>query len=350
MFFQCFEFLITFLESYLAIMLVVSILVDQKEDIRKSSFIAFVVTTVVIGLNQIQLLSVSTTIVAVLSLAICAKLFYPVRLLDALLAAAFFAVLTYMVDFFSMAVLGTIFSDDKFGYKVTAGFSWYRIIYICACKVVLSCVCILLSKKILRYVGIQIRKVWIATVIAAAVVGYFGMNTIKELSSDLVWTWLFMILVFVLAIYAVMQYIFYVEEKKRLKLALERNQMQIENYNRVIRSYQVNQTFLHDLKNQYLVLENYLKSKRYEDAERYIMELQKLQYESQYKKFTGILPVDILLSYKIEEAGMNQVDVRIEAEKIMIRFSEQEMVSVIGSILDYAINVYANLNLGHLAH
>jgi len=286
MFFQCFEFLITYLESYLAIMLVVSVLMDQKEDVRKNSLIAFIVTIVVIGMNQIQLLSISTTIVAVLSLAICAKLFYPIRLFDAILATTFFAVLTYMVDFFNMAVLGTVFSDDKYGYNVTVGFSWYRIIYICACKAVLSCVCILLSKKILRYAGIQIRKVWIAAVIAAVVVGHLGLRTIKDPSSDLVWTWLVMVLVFVLAIYAVMQYIFYVEDKKRLKLALERNQIQIENYERVIQAYQVNQTFLHDLKNQYLVLENYLKEKRYADAEKYIAELQQLEYENQYKQFT----------------------------------------------------------------
>ena len=105
-------------------MLVLSVLIDQREDIRKNIIIAFVVTVVVIGLNQIQLWSVSTTIAAVLSLAMCAKLFYPVRLLDAILAATFFSVLTYMVDFFNMAVLGTLFSDDKFAYHVTAGFSW----------------------------------------------------------------------------------------------------------------------------------------------------------------------------------------------------------------------------------
>lgn len=344
MFFQCFEFMITFLESYLAIMLVLSVLIDQREDIRKNIIIAFVVTVVVIGLNQIQLLSVSTTIAAVLSLAMCAKLFYPVRLLDAILAATFFSVLTYMVDFFNMAVLGTLFSDDKFGYHVTAGFSWYRIIYICACKVVLSYVCILLSKKVLRYVGIRIRKVWAATVIAVAVVGYFGMNTIKDPSSDLVWTWLFMILVFMLAIYAVMQYIFYVEDKKRLSLALERNQIQIETYNRVIQSYQANQTFLHDLKNQYLILENYLKEKQYEEAERYISELQQLEYENQHKKFTGILPIDILLSYKVDEAKEKQIEITIDTEEVQLAIPEQDMVSLLGNVLDYAMESLKNTN------
>lgn len=338
MFFQLFEFLITFLESYLAIMLVVSILMDQKEDIRKNSIIAFVVTMVVIVLNQRQLLSVSTTMAAVLSLAICAKLLYPLRLFDAILAATFFSALTYMVDFFNMAVLGTIFSDNRYGYNVTAGFSWYRIIYVCACKMVLSGVCILLSKKILRFVGVQIRKVWIATIIAVVVVGYFGFKTIQDPTSDLVWTWLFMILFFVLAIYAVMQYIFYVEDKKRLKMALERNQIHIETYNRVIQSYQANQTFLHDLKNQYLILENYLKENRYAEAERYITELQQLEYENQYKKFTGIIPIDILLSYKIEEAEIKQIDIKIETEEMQLTISEQDMVSLLGNVLDYAMD------------
>lgn len=338
MFFQLFEFLITFLESYLAIMLVVSILVDQKEDIRKNSFIAFLVTVVVIVLNQRQLLAASTTIAAVLSLAILARLLYPVRLPDAILAATFFSVLTYMVDFFNMAALGTLFSDERFGYNVTVGFSWYRILYICACKLVLSCVCILLSKKILRYVGVQIRKVWIAAILGVVAVVYFGINTMQTVTADLVWTWLFMLLFFVLAIYAVMQYVSYAEEKHRLKIALERNLIQLETYNRVIRAYQANQTFLHDLKNQYLILENYLKDNKYAEAETYITELQQLEYESQCETYTGMLPIDILLSYKVEEARAKQVDIQIETEELELKISEQDLVSLVGNLLDYAMD------------
>ena len=87
------------------------------------------------------------------------------------------------------------------------------------------------------------------------------------------------------------------EEKENMNLALERNRIQLESYNELIQTYQKRQVFFHDLKNQYVVLGNYLKDKNYNEAERYIEELKMVQYKNQNHQYTGILPLDILLEF-----------------------------------------------------
>lgn len=70
-------------------------------------------------------------------------------------------------------------------------------------------------------------------------------------------------MIFVLAVYLIFQNSFIIAQRKQVAIAEEKTFMLMENYNILMNNYNNNQIFYHDLKNQYVVIREYLHSKEY---------------------------------------------------------------------------------------
>ena len=105
----------------------------------------------------------------------------------------------------------------------------------------------------------------------------------------------------------------------------------------MIKDYQDKQIFYHDLKNQYLVIRNFIHNKEYKEAENYLESLEAPNTITLCEKRTGMLAVDILIACKLKEAKVYQIQVDITADLLNTIIPEQELIAILGNGLDNAI-------------
>ena len=102
-----------------------------------------------------------------------------------------------------------------------------------------------------------------------AVVYYCVKDTFLSSDKNAVFIWILLLVLAILGIISLKQYLNLLQEKREKAVIAERNSIIAESYESMIRNYRENQIFYHDLKNQQLVIENYLKSKNYDKAQEY---------------------------------------------------------------------------------
>lgn len=130
------------------------------------------------------------------------------------------------------------------------------------------------------------------------------------------------------------------------EVAARWNTLLLESYERVIENYRASHTFWHDLKNQYLVIENYLKNKEYDKAEEYMRKLRLTVSESLLIHWTNIDVLDILIDCKQKEAQSQGIRMEVLADRISMKLSEQELVSLFGNLFDNAIEACKEMEEG----
>ena len=326
-----------FIEIFMGIFFIASALSTETIRVKKHILGAVAGAFLIWGCNQISLYSAYTTAIAIVGIAGITCVVSRLHLRDTMLFSAFYMMLLYIVDFFVLSAWGIFIGEDRIIRMIISGMTWQRVFMISVSKVLLAWISYLLSVKLFRNVSIPTRKLWIALSIFAVAVVFFLKIIFAEVTVDILWTWFFILLFFVLAVYTVVQYLWYSQDREIMNLALERNRIQLEAYSELIQTYQARQVFFHDLKNQYVILGNYLKEKKYEKAQRYIEELNLIRYKYQNRQYTGMMPLDVLLEYKRKEAERKKISVKLVTERIELPLSEQEAISLFGNAFDNAI-------------
>ena len=146
--------------------------------------------------------------------------------------------------------------------------------------------------------------------------------------------------------YGVNRYTKALRKKQEDEVAARWNTLLLESYERVIENYRTSHTFWHDLKNQYLVIENYLKNKEYDKAEEYMRKLRLTISESLLTHWTNIDVLDILIDCKQKEAQNQGIRMEVLADRVSMKLSEQELVSLFGNLFDNAIEACKRMEEG----
>ena len=343
--FKMIEVLAAFVEAFLGIWINTEVLGDGAEK-KKIAVWASGLTCICWAMNQCKLFSINTTIVFVILLVLISCLFYKCRIVDSIVLSICYMVVLYIIDFIAISAFGLIWSEEQIAQFVTSEISIYRSCIIILSKFLLAAVCYTIWKKWLRNVELPVRKLWISVVLGILLVIYLAKSTFSKIDVDNLLAWLFFLGIIVIAVYAAIQYLRYEREKSQLDLALKHSNMQLAVYNQLIKDYQDKQIFYHDLKNQYLVIRNFMHNKEYEKAERYLEDLQAENSIALCEKRTGIPAVDILIACKIKEAETYQIQVDIAAELLNTAIPEQELIALLGNALDNAIEACQKMQHG----
>lgn len=185
--------------------------------------------------------------------------------------------------------------------------------------------------------SLPIRKMGIGIVLAMVVIYCLIYETFIKVDMDITWSWIFLLALLIVSLYAVAQYLKHLQERRAWELLQGQYQRDIERYDSMIKIYEMNQRFYHDMKNQYLILNQLLDQDEYDKAKEYIRKLDSDKPARAFKRWTGIYAVDILLSCKFEEAESFGIQVCAQISVIQTRLSEQEMIILLGNALDNAI-------------
>lgn len=334
---QFVELTATFIEVFLGIWINANMLSEISISKKRTAFAAILVALAAWILNQYQLFSVFISVLGIAGIVMGAYVIYKVNLLDSFVLTIFYMILIYIIDFFSISVFGMVFQEEQFAKIVASAFSVERVCFIALSKTLLVSISYVFVKKWLSRIGLPVRKIWIGVVLSFFFLYHLVKSTLWAVDTEILWSWGLFLVVVLLSIYSAVQYIDYLHEKNQLNMAIERYTMQLETYDKLIQTYQENQIFYHDLKNQYLVIENYLKNQEYDKAEAYMKELKMTKFEDLYKQRTGNRAVDILLDYKLKEAELHQIHVDAVVDVIDLKLTDQELTALLGNALDNAI-------------
>lgn len=133
------------------------------------------------------------------------------------------------------------------------------------------------------------------------------------------------------------QYIIKINEAEVLKI---QDQMLKDRCREMQKSRQI----VHDMKNHIMVLKKYDEEKKEEKLHQYIQNLYKELTLYEMQVWTGIEILDYLLTQELKKAEQRNIKFKIETQRIdFLPFSDLEIVSVFGNLLDNAIEACENM-------
>lgn len=335
--FQSAEWLASFAEAIIGILSTSAVLGEEKPRWRQDLAASAVLAGIIWLVNQYRLFSIAATIAGILGIAVSVSVIYKKKLSDTLIIAACYLLLLYITDFLSISILSLITRKGHFARTVTSSFSEMRLVQLLLSKVFIISVYMIFAKKIHIRFGIPRRKLT-AALILESVLMYLVVKEMLGASMDLKWVIIcfHMLLVILCGVYISHSYALYAQEKEHWILEQEKLCLESEFYKEEACAYKKRQCFFHDLDNHYIVIQGYMKSKRYKEAEEYMEHLEQSK-PMPVKPWTGNTSIDALLYYKKSEAENAQIYMDMKADQICLRLTEQEIIGMFGNLLDNAI-------------
>lgn len=139
------------------------------------------------------------------------------------------------------------------------------------------------------------------------------------------------------------------EEMQRLRLFHERTQNQMVLYRDMQKSYDLQRRQLHDYKNQLGCIQGMLKDGQVQNALSYVSTLTGTLSKSVCLINTGHEVVNIMLSRKYQEAAEKGITITLSVNDLStLTISEEEIVILLGNLLDNAIAACEKLDFGRI--
>lgn len=332
---QLLEYVASFTETFLGLWFPAKALKNEKIEWGKT-IVSTIVLTIIVGIfNQYAIFSVLVSIVGIVLISTGTCCIYRIKYIEVLPMVGFYMMLIYACDSLCLSFMGVVLRMPEFAAYVTSALSWHRSLFLIVTKIFTFLTISLLAKTYYKYGFKRYNAVfyYIGELIALY---YMIRRTLSFTDFDLILLWLALFLLNILGIYSTVQRSIVADGKREIQIENGRNRMLIENYKSLLDSYNYNRAFYHDLKSQYLIIKNYLKQNEYEKAEEYMESIQDFKHV-EIAAYTGNEILDLILSYKINIARRQGIDVSVTAEQILFPLTDQEIVAFMANIFDNAI-------------
>ena len=340
--FQTAEFLASFIEALLGISINAKTLDGERFKMKDNIIASLIIAFVIWSMHQFGIYSVIVTIVGIMGIVIGSHMIYKTKIFDSVALTVVYLLLVYIIEFFSMALLGVAVNDTQFANKVTSELSHIRVCYLVLDKAFLSIIYFILEKRCLIKMKIPMRKLCVGIILAGVQVYALIKNTYAHIDSNTFFVWFYLLLLVLAVLYLAIQIMSYVQNNDRLVMALKRNVLLANNYKNEIQRYQHEQIFYHDIKHQFLVLKNYLKNRDFDKAQEYAEQLNSAEMKIP-KQRTRISVLDMLIDYKKKEAEAHKIHMDIIADAIELKLTECEVVALFGNLFDNAIEACSKI-------
>lgn len=349
----CAEWLITFIETamcHLFFHLFFENRFPKKKQRILFLFIAAVTTTGVILLNLVELsFSVATVLYAVVIFALGGRVMYKGSLVDFLVVSLSFVTGLNVLEWgYLNLVIARIWSPDVIE-KMGTGFSPQRIFIITLAKVIEIAVCLLIAPLLKRLVH-RLEKekrsgekpVRLALIPAAAAAflsslylfSLFGTGFEPDINPAQM---ILMIAIVFLLCFAYLCYRLKLIQKEQIFTARQNGLLQ-KNYEMARTAYQANAELYHDMRNLFLLLQNYLADGKVEEAQSYLEQLSGGKAIQNAACWTGLEAIDYILGQKAGEAERRQIAATIHAESIRdCGIEPVDLCTILMNLLDNAI-------------
>lgn len=338
----CVEWLISFIEVTMCHYLM-RIFFAERFPKKKQRIIymcvAVVITTGVILLNLVNLsFSMATVLYFIIINAIAGCILYKGSFLQFLVVVLSFGTGISFLEWGILRFISTVWSPEVV-LEIQAGFSLTRILILTITKAIEISICLLLGIP-LKNMEVRLEKAKLVLIGVIAVfissLYLFGISGIYDLRLYPLQSSLAIGLVFILCF----AYLFF-----RLKMiqseqifTARQNHLLQKNYELAQTAYQANAELYHDMRNHFLMLQNYLAEGKIAEAQSYLEKLSGNKVTHNRERWTGIEAIDYILGQKIDSAKQHQITVSINAEYPKdCKIEPVDLCTIITNLLDNAI-------------
>lgn len=340
----CFEWLITFIEIALGYYFI-SIFFEKQFSQKTQRIIYFVVisviTTGVILLNLIDIsFSIVTVLFAIIAIAIGSCVLYKGQFVDFFIISLSFITGLNLLEWCYLNMIALIWSPTVI-MTMESGFSILRALIIAMSKVI-EIIASLILRPLLRKVVLKVEKTKL--VLIAAVMAFLssiylfsilGTGFESELNpSQLV---LMIIIIFLLCFFYLCYRLNRIQNEQRF--TARQNYFLQKNYELVQTAYHANAELYHDMRNHFLLLQNYLTDGKIAEAQNYLEKLSGNKAILSEERWTGIEAIDYILGQKIANARQQHITVTINAEYPKdCKIEPVDLCAIMTNLLDNAID------------
>lgn len=315
------EWLASFVEVLLYFYIIDSISdrrFDKKKQVRFWLIFAGVIALGIVMMNLIELsMYLPTVTYAVIVYALGARFLFLGKFPDYLFASIGYIAFIAGVDMMFIATLNRA-GMTEITQQILSDFNSKRIFFIAAGKAV-DIAIVMPFGKLLSNKAIHIRnRGFIVTVICLILGGvgstYYGIHSEIIFGFRLNFYQILLSLSCVLVVGIAYLYLRVQEIRREAEYTDRRNQLLEINYRLAKEAYESNAKLYHDMRNHFLVIQNYLAEKHILEAQEYLKKLVGEHKIYCVERWTGIEAIDYILSQKTEMAGKKGIKTHIHSE------------------------------------
>ena len=338
------EFLITFLEFFIAYMVLDAVFGENKGGTKL--YPAIVASLAGAGLiilcNGIALFSYLTIVIAGIYLTLTGLWIYKKDTVIILSVVSFYLLCLNSIDFL---ILTIVYQGSRTLTNIISEQGMIRAVTIVLVKSIWIILYIGL-RKYLQRIAVNKKAAYLLLFISLS--GFAGFIFLVEQTMDdfhVTIPFIFLIMSFLLAALIFLGYFrnLQIEGKQKLDILKVRNDLLLENYNALNEVYASNARLYHDLNNHLNTLYQLMEEKQWNQAQEYIMEISRPVMQLSKKVWTGFDVVDVVINtkiHKMEEMGIEwEINVEFpENTNILV----SDLCTILSNLLDNAIEA-ANL-------
>lgn len=317
-------------------------------------FFSVAVTAFIIWMNStFSLFSFFTLIIGSIVPALCGKVFCKAKFLSLFSIPILYFLLITIWDFMSAFIIDFTISDG-FVKQIMTQQDAVRMWFVISSKCVLV-TSYFIFKKFFKYKIGDFSSPFLVLMDCSSVIYYICLNIIISciLSEDIdiVKNSITVALLFMIAFltFNILFLRFYSNEKaKRVQYKMTEYQKDIleKNYLSMNAMYRTNAKNMHDYRNNIMTLEQLIKNKNFDDAEKYIGELyEEINSNRLVRTYTGVEIVDAVLNVKVNVAAKLGIKMDIRASyPVNSTICPVDICAILGNLLDNSIEAEEKLD------
>ena len=339
------EWIASFTETILYLKIIRTISECQFSKKKQIRYFLMLSAFIAVGMVMLNLLNLSisfpTLLYVVIALALGAQILYRGKFLEFLFASIGYVAFLTFVDMASVFVMTQVGMGSIIN-QVLSGFSTSRIVYIAAIKIleilIVFLFCMLLQKRVIYKREKRYTITVICLVLGSVGSVYWVMQSEILVGFKLNFVQIMLSLSSILVICTTYFFLQMREVKKEQEYTEQKNQILEKNYLAAKESYESNARLYHDMRNHFILLQQYLADGKNAEAQEYLGKIVGDRSTYSIGQWTGIEAVDYILSQKADIARRQGIQVNIHAEYPKdCKIEPVDLCTILTNVFDNAI-------------
>lgn len=344
-----FEILITFCESYIKYLFIKFFLCKDRRAGYPIIVASIMETIVITLLNNLHLFSYYTLFISIVLTCIFSAVIFRINVISVFAISSTYYYMTEIIGFLYLSIVSILLNDNNYAHYILNEYSISRLVFIVIIKLIILAIYLNLHKFAYNLFQTSFSRLFMFFISILGIIGtfYLTMNSLRDMSHSVVLNWIFYFCIIILSFSSFLSFSKYRDEVEKQNV-IELKSLCIEkSYDELHNNYCQQAKIYHDLNNNISVLNNLIKTKKYEKANSYIEEIVNPMKNLQQDIITGNGIIDFVINYKSAQAAKHNIKMNISADfPPTIRINEKDLSTILFNLLDNAIE--ACVNIEHL--
>lgn len=297
--------------------------------------------------GRLHIFSFITTLWFVFYICMTTVVLFQMDVFSVVSLVSFYILCVYIIDFFSISVLGVLGKNQQFAQMIISHLSLWRCWYLIMNKLLLLFLFLLMKKAVKHDLQYSSKMLYTVSILGMAGVGFLSWLTIQETNLHTLFSWSLCIVMLFLFYYLVLFYSQYLKEKEDKTVLQLKDQLVSKEYDMILRLQNEQEERSHDLKNHLLVLSSMLQQERFGEVRAYIDWLNHPLERQCSSIWTGNLTLDVLLNHIRSRSDRNQISCIIQSDAISFQgMQDHDICCIFANLLDNALEAAQKVTLG----